>query len=140
MKTMSHLFRMTLLGATLAGSAAIAGEPRLAAVPQAPAWTLGQRFVTALNGYDRPALEHFLAEHLSAAALRQQAVAPRARSLLQARRQLGAVQIVEASGVPHALVFEVRNATHTEAAEIVIVMEASDSGLADEIVLVRNDL
>jgi hypothetical protein len=124
----------------LASSAAAAESPRLTSVPLAPAWTLGHSFVAALNGYDRQALEHFLIEHLSSAALRQQTAPDRARDLLRARRQMGAVEIIEVSGVPHALVFNVRNGSRTAAAEIVIVIEASDSGLADEIVLIPNSI
>lgn len=142
MKITFRLTHAAVLAASLALTSFATGaqEPRLAAVPEAPAWTLGQRFVTALNGYDRAALEHFLAENLSAAALRQLAVPARALNLLQERRRLGAVEIIEVSGVPHALVFNLRNVARTKAAEVVIVMEASDSGLADEIVLIPNSI
>lgn len=104
----------------LMGPAAHAGDPAPPAEP--PAWPLARAFVTAFNGGAVPLRRYFDA-HVDApdAAARDAHLA----QLLALRARLGAVAIVEASGIGDALVVNVRTARAGDA-DVVLVVDGDN--------------
>jgi len=132
-----HQFLSPALGgALLLASAALSAEAPLLALPESPAWQHSRAFVEAYNAGDGAALSRYFATRLSDRAAAEQAGIWRAAELQKLRNELGAIEVIEASGVSHVLVLN-GNSRGGEAVDVVIVVNADDPARIDELRLIR---
>jgi hypothetical protein len=136
----TSLLTVVAAGSLLLGATGLAAEPaseaQLLSLPDTPAWQLGRGFVAAFNAGDGEALSRYFAKHLSERAAQQQPALWRAAELQRQRRELGAVEVREASGVSHVLVLNAR-AGSGEDVDVVVVVSVEDPTRIDELRLVR---
>jgi hypothetical protein len=135
-RTRSFLGPVLGIGVLLAAAAAQAQAP-LMALPESPAWQHGRSFVSAYNAGGSAALPRYFASHLSAHAEAQRAGSRRAAALQALRREVGEIEVVEASGVPHALVLSART-RQGEALDIVLLVNSDDPSRLDDVLVVRD--
>jgi hypothetical protein len=110
-----------LASALLLGAPAARGDDAtLLSLPQSAAWRLGHAFVAAYNAGDADALRGYLSAHLAPAAQRETPVAARVAELLRLRAESGPLEVVEVSGVPHALVL------NGGTADVVVIADGAD--------------
>lgn len=121
-----------LVAALVASTAAADDEATLLALPDSPAWAHGRAFVAAFNTGERAPLSRFLAQRLSARALGNEALKPRLAELERVRGDVGALEVVEASGVSHVLVLAARDA------DVIVIVSPDDPARLDDVRVVRN--
>jgi hypothetical protein len=118
-------------------TAAAAGEPGLWSLPESAAARAGRAFVDAYNREDVAALRGYLSAHLSEQALREEGLNARVDTLRGLRRELGPLEIVEASGVERVLVLNALGAGGD--ADIVVIGNADDPARLDGLMVIRSD-